>query len=90
MFSHCVCVCVIRVYALCLQLGWSQALGPWKQLPLNLFVMWMAGNSISLFPIMMVGMMCVRPVQALMGIKDGEWCSLVDLCVEGVRRYSGH
>ncbi|XP_064398552.1 ER membrane protein complex subunit 4-like [Halichondria panicea] len=56
--------------ALITRIGWSVALGPWKQLPLNLFIMWMAGNTISLFPIMMVGMMCVRPVQALMGIKD--------------------
>ncbi len=47
------------------------ALGPWKQLPMNLFVMWMAGNSVSIFPIMMVGMMFFRPVQALMTFKDG-------------------
>ena len=55
-----------------LQLGWSIALGPWKQLPLNLFVLWMAGNSISLFPIMMVGMMFVRPVQTLFSYKEGK------------------
>ena len=54
------------------QLGWSIALGPWKQLPLNVFVLWMAGNTISLFPIMMVGMMLVRPVQTLFGYKEGE------------------
>jgi len=32
----------------------------------------MAGNSISLFPIMMVGMMAYRPIQALMGYRDGK------------------
>ena len=32
----------------------------------------MAGNTISLFPIMMVGMMLVRPVQTLFGYKEGE------------------
>ena len=32
---------------------------------MNMFVMWMSGNSISIFPIMMVGMMFVRPIQAL-------------------------
>ena len=53
-------------------MGWSIALGPWKQLPLNLLVLWMAGNTISLFPIMMVGMMFVRPVQTLFSYKDGE------------------
>ncbi len=52
-------------------MGWTIALGPWKQLPLNLLVLWMAGNSISLFPIMMVGMMFYRPVQSLFSYKDG-------------------
>ena len=52
-------------------MGWSVALGPWKQLPLNLLVLWMAGNTISLFPIMMVGMMLVRPVQAIFNCKEG-------------------
>ncbi len=58
------------------QMGWSLALGPWKQLPLNLFVLWMAGNSISLFPIMMVGMMLARPVQAIFNCKQGKSYSL--------------
>lgn len=49
---------------------WDIALGPLKQLPMNLFIMYMAGNSISIFPIMMVGMMLWRPVQALMAIKQ--------------------
>ena len=53
-------------------MGWSVALGPWKQLPLNLLVLWMAGNTISIFPIMMVGMMLVRPVQAIFNCKEGE------------------
>ena len=32
---------------------------------MNLFVMYMAGNSISIFPIMMVGMMLIRSVKTL-------------------------
>lgn len=32
---------------------------------MNLFLMFMAGNSISIFPIMMVGMMLLRPIKAL-------------------------
>ena len=59
-------------HPLSLQLGWSIALGPWKQLPLNMFVLWMAGNSISLFPIMMVVMMLMRPAQAVFNYKEGE------------------
>ncbi|XP_033626289.1 ER membrane protein complex subunit 4-like [Asterias rubens] len=48
---------------------WDVALGPLKQLPMNLFIMYMSGNSISIFPIMMVGMMVWRPIQALLAIK---------------------
>lgn len=44
---------------------WDVALGPLKQVPMNLFIMYMAGNSISIFPIMMVGMLIVRPVKAV-------------------------
>lgn len=45
--------------------SWDLALGPLKQVPMNLFIMYMAGNSISIFPIMMVGMLIVRPLKAL-------------------------
>ena len=37
---------------------------------MNLFVLWMAGNSVSIFPIMMVGMMFFRPVQTLLSYRD--------------------
>ncbi|XP_041376017.1 ER membrane protein complex subunit 4-like [Gigantopelta aegis] len=50
--------------------SWDIALGPIKQVPMNMFIMWMAGNSISIFPIMMVGMMFFRPIQALFGIQN--------------------
>lgn len=40
----------------------------------------MAGNSISLFPIMMVGMMFVRPVQTLFGYKEGKKEILDNTC----------
>lgn len=55
------------------QKSWDIALGPFKQIPMNLFIMYMAGNSISIFPIMMVGMMFLRPVKALLAIKSSEW-----------------
>ncbi|KAK2162042.1 hypothetical protein NP493_1544g00016 [Ridgeia piscesae] len=50
--------------------SWDIALAPIKQVPMNLFIMWMAGNSISIFPIMMVGMMFIRPIQALMAVQQ--------------------
>jgi len=50
--------------------SWDIALGPLKQIPMNLFIMYMAGNSISIFPIMMVGMLFLRPVKALFTIQS--------------------
>ncbi|CAN0303332.1 unnamed protein product, partial [Bubo scandiacus] len=44
------------------------ALAPLKQIPMNLFIMYMAGNTISIFPAMMVCMMGWRPLQALMSL----------------------
>ncbi|XP_037787896.1 ER membrane protein complex subunit 4-like isoform X1 [Penaeus monodon] len=45
--------------------AWDIALSPLKSVPMNLFLMFMAGSSISIFPIMMVGMMLLRPIKAL-------------------------
>ncbi|KAL8619477.1 hypothetical protein ACOMHN_011828 [Nucella lapillus] len=50
--------------------SWDIALGPIKQVPMNMFIMWMAGSSISIFPIMMVGMMFFRPIQAILAIQN--------------------
>jgi len=52
--------------------SWDMALGPLKQIPMNLFIMYMAGNSISIIPIMMVSMLLVRPIKALMAVKSIE------------------
>lgn len=48
--------------------SWDIALGPMKTIPMNFFVMWMAGSTISIFPIMMVGMMAFRPIRALASV----------------------
>ena len=37
---------------------------------MNLFIMYMSGNTISIFPIMMVIMMAVRPVKTLFSINS--------------------
>ena len=50
--------------------SWELALAPLKQVPMNLFIMYMAGNSISIFPIMMVGMLFMRPIQALFAVNS--------------------
>jgi hypothetical protein len=50
--------------------SWDVALGPLKQVPMNLFIMYMSGNTISIFPIMMVIMMMVRPVKTMFTVKQ--------------------
>lgn len=50
--------------------SWDIALAPLKQVPMNLFIMYMAGNSISIFPIMMIGMLFLRLVKALLTIQS--------------------
>lgn len=48
--------------------AWDMALQPIKSLPMNLFMMYMSGNTISIFPLMMIAMMAWRPVKALMSV----------------------
>ena len=50
--------------------SWDLALGPFKQVPMNLFIMWMSGNTISIFPIMMVFMMMFRPFKTLFSVSQ--------------------
>ncbi|KAM7536246.1 hypothetical protein Aperf_G00000081819 [Anoplocephala perfoliata] len=50
--------------------SWDIALGPIRQIPMNLFIMWMAGNSISIIPIMMVYMMFTRPLSVLFSLQS--------------------
>lgn len=58
-----------RDMSLIIRRSWDISLAPMKQVPMNLFIMYMAGNSISIIPIMMVCMLLVRPIKALMTIK---------------------
>lgn len=50
--------------------SWDIALAPLKQIPMNLFIMYMAGNSISIFPIMMVGMLFLGPIKAIFNFNN--------------------
>lgn len=59
-----------RDMSLIVKKSWDLALAPLKQVPMNLFIMYMAGNSISIIPIMMVSMLLIRPIKELMSIKS--------------------
>jgi hypothetical protein len=50
---------------------WNYCVGPLKSLPMNLFMMYMMGNGISIFPIMMLGMLFWKPIQTIWDIKTG-------------------
>jgi len=69
-YSHSVAVAATEATretdsSLLIKRSWDIALQPLKSVPMNLFMMYMVGSSISIFPIMMVGMMFVKPIQAL-------------------------
>lgn len=48
-----------------LKKSWELALAPAKQLPMNAIMMYMSGNSLQIFSIMMVFMLFKAPIQGL-------------------------
>ncbi|KAK4498869.1 hypothetical protein PRZ48_009379 [Zasmidium cellare] len=53
-----------------LKKAWELALAPAKQLPMNAIGMYMTGNSLQIFSIMMVFMLFKAPVQAIFNIQS--------------------
>jgi len=51
------------------KMAMETAQGQGRSLLMNIFMMWMAGNSIHIFPIMMVGMALWTPISAMMNMK---------------------
>merc|ERR1711998_683958 len=52
------------------EMAMEVAQGQFRTLGMNCFMMWMAGNSIHIFPIMMVGMAMWGPISSLMTMKN--------------------
>ncbi|CAF1394919.1 unnamed protein product [Adineta steineri] len=50
--------------------SWDIALGPLKQLPMNMIFAWMAGNSFSLMSIMIVVMLFQKPIQTILSLSS--------------------
>jgi len=50
--------------------AWEVAIAPAKQLPMNAFGMYMSGNSLQIFSIMMVFMLFKNPITALFAIQS--------------------
>ncbi|KAK5695754.1 hypothetical protein LTR17_024402 [Elasticomyces elasticus] len=53
-----------------LKKAWELALAPAKQLPMNAIGMYMTGNSLQIFSIMMVFMLFKGPIQAVLNIQN--------------------
>ena len=53
-----------------LKKAWELALAPAKQLPMNAIGMYMTGNSLQIFSIMMVFMLFKGPIGAIMSIQS--------------------
>ena len=51
-----------------LKKAWELAIAPAKQLPMNGIMMYMSGNSLQIFSIMMVWMLFKNPITALLNI----------------------
>ncbi|KAI5285789.1 hypothetical protein KEM52_002286 [Ascosphaera acerosa] len=51
-----------------LKKAWEIALAPTKQIPMNAIMMYMSGNSLQIFSIMMVWMLFKGPIQGIWGV----------------------
>ncbi|EPS28852.1 ER membrane protein complex subunit 4 [Penicillium oxalicum] len=56
--------------ALKMKKAWEIAIGPSKQLPMNAIMMYMSGNSLQIFSIMMVFMLFKGPIQGLINTNE--------------------
>ncbi|KAJ9473177.1 ER membrane protein complex subunit 4 [Diplonema papillatum] len=59
---------------------WEVATSPRKQMMMVMFMMWMSGNDISIFPIMITGQAIYSPLSAILGVDK-----LFEKVVDGVR-----
>ena len=50
------------------KMSWAVAMAPGKQLPMMMFMMWMTGNGLHLFSIMMTGMALWTPVKSTLAL----------------------
>ncbi|KAH0556204.1 hypothetical protein GP486_005868 [Trichoglossum hirsutum] len=53
-----------------LKKAWEVAIAPAKQLPVNAIMMYMSGNSLQIFSVMMVFMLFKTPIQALIALPN--------------------
>ncbi|CAG8687508.1 24007_t:CDS:2 [Dentiscutata erythropus] len=50
--------------------AWEAAISPGKNIPMSVFMLWMSGNSVQIFSVMITGMLFFQPIKALMSIES--------------------
>lgn len=75
---------VFRALDYYIQKAWDIAKGAVKSLPMNLFMMWMAGNTVHIFSLMMVFMLIMTPVKNLGNVAAG---MLMDRCLDAIHSF---
>ncbi|KAJ2000964.1 hypothetical protein GGI04_003934 [Coemansia thaxteri] len=50
--------------------AWEVAIGPGKTLPMQAFMAWMSGTGVSIFSILITGMILMTPVRTIMGTQQ--------------------
>ncbi|KAJ2355937.1 hypothetical protein IWW50_004734 [Coemansia erecta] len=50
--------------------AWEVAIGPGKSLPMQMFMAWMSGTGVSIFSILITGMILMSPVRAILGVNQ--------------------
>ncbi|CAG8592237.1 1722_t:CDS:2 [Paraglomus occultum] len=48
--------------------AWEAAFSPGKSIPMNAFMLWMSGSGVTIFSVMITGMLFFSPIKALMGV----------------------
>lgn len=56
--------------ALLAKKAWEVAIGPGKTLPMQAFMAWMSGTSVSIFSMMITGMILFTPVKTIMSVQQ--------------------
>jgi len=50
-----------------MKMAWDTAIAPGKGIPMQMFMLWMSGNSVQIFSIMITGMLIWNGIKGIMG-----------------------
>lgn len=53
-----------------LKKAWDTALGGIKSIPMNMFIIWMSGNSVQIFSILITSMLLYNPIKSMFQVNE--------------------